>query len=145
MSNGFTEWDFSDDNELLGVYGRLQGEKISQLGLITLNKECFIVPVVEEEAVAVVVEEPSWWDEFSTWFSELGAVKRIRSGSIILKVVISVATVIVTIVSILLCLVCHLKAKQDKNAEAKEDIEKHVREKSTEQLQKKVRKSMTPK
>jgi len=84
--------------------------------------------VSEEEIAAAeaatVVEEPSWWDEFSTWFSEIGFVKRIREGSIALKVTITVATVIITVVSILLCLVCHLKAKQEKNNEAKEDIEK---------------------
>jgi len=143
LDNGFTEWEFSDDNELLGLYGRMGNDHITQLGLITLNKDCFIQEVVEPEEVVVVPDELSAWGKFSTWFSEIGIVKRISAGSIVLKVTITAATIIIIVVSILLCFVCHLKAKQGKNVVVKEDIEKENKTKADRQLQKKIKKSAT--
>ena len=40
-----------------------------------------------------------------------------------LKIVISAASIILLIVSVLLILVCHLKRKQDQNKGMKDDIE----------------------
>ena len=58
LENGYTEWVFSEEEPLLGLYGREQNSLISQLGVITYDKTCLIEEVVEVEEV----EEPSWWE-----------------------------------------------------------------------------------
>ena len=68
-------------------------------------------------------EGPSAWDEFSTWWNEIPVIKRIREGSLMLKIVIAFASFVFLVVSVLLILVCHLKKKQGQNKGSKDDIE----------------------
>ena len=58
LENGFTEWVFSEEEPLIGLYGREQNSLISQLGVITYDTSCLIEEVIE----VVEVEEPSWWE-----------------------------------------------------------------------------------
>ena len=61
----------------MGFYGRLDGDKITQLSVIRLEPDCFIEPEVEEK----VVVQLSWWEEN---VSNSEVVLRIRSGSVVL-------------------------------------------------------------
>ena len=46
-SHSQTEWYFTEDKPLVGMYGRLSNLGLSQIGFITLDKECQALPVAE--------------------------------------------------------------------------------------------------
>ena len=106
----------------MGLYGHSNGGVITQLGMLSLDQTCFITEEMKEEVV-IQTEDSSAWDRFSTWFSEIGVVKRIREGSVLLKIAIVFVTFVLVITTVLLVLVCHLKRKQDRNKATKKDIE----------------------
>ena len=106
LRNGYTDWGFTEEKPLLGLYGRQKDSKITQLGVITLEPACFIEEVVE----VIEVEEPSWWEENIT---NSTIVTRIREGSLLLKIVLIGAVVIILMTITLCCLIRYMKKKVD--------------------------------
>lgn len=115
--NGYTEWTFTEEKPLLGLYGRQKDSKITQLGVITLDPTCFIEEVVEEVEVP---EGPGWWEENITNSS---IVTRIREGSVLLKVVLIAAVIILIMTVALIVLIKVLKKRAEKGNKRKNDIE----------------------
>ena len=44
----FKEWQFTDTNQLMGLYGRVESSKIKAIGFITLDTRVEICPGAEE-------------------------------------------------------------------------------------------------
>ena len=54
LGGDFREWEFNENEVLLGLYGSTDGRKITKLGFITLNTYATDSCV---EAIPIVVEE----------------------------------------------------------------------------------------